>query len=114
MTILILILIVWAICIAGAALTVTGAVSSLAGAVGWIALAVCFSFAGRVWHERIETRRAYRAILALARDRRCIRDDPDFVCTCPGEATCGACWCVALGLDPDEWLEWVKVNTCTT
>lgn len=110
----ILILIVWAICIAGAALTVTGAVSSLAGAVGWIALAVCFSFAGRVWHERIETRRAYRAILALARDRRCIRDDPDFVCTCPGEATCGACWCVALGLDPDEWLEWVKVNTCTT
>ncbi len=109
-----LILIVWCICIAGGLLTITGPVSTLAGAVGWIALGACFTLSGNVWRERVQTRRAYRAILALARDGRCIRDDKDFICACPGEATCGACWANALGLDPDEWLEWCKVNTCTT
>lgn len=103
-----LIVCVWAVCLTGAALTLTGPVSALAGAVGWIALGFSFSFVGGFLRERVQIRRAYRLILALARDGRCIRSDPDFICACPGEATCGSCWANALGLDPDEWLDWVK------
>lgn len=110
---------VWGICLLLAIFALFGDdiigsdIATIAGALGWVALALTFQIAGESYIRKANVNKAYRGILAMAKDGRCV-NDLDFECLHESLEECGACWAMILGHDPEDWLEWYKAQKETS